>query len=122
MKKILYMLMASALLSACQSDDTDFSEYINGGDGNVTTINITYNGTTATVTGDTKGYVTTNGADVTVNAETSTDSLLLVLSGETSNGSLLIFRGKQFGIKLNGVKIIIGIHASAVAHRRTRRL
>ena len=105
MKKILYMLMSAALFSACQSDDTDFSDYINGGDSGVTTINITYNGTSATVTGDSKGYVTTNGADVTVNAPTSNDSLLLILSGTTSNGSLLIFREKQFGIKLNGVSI-----------------
>ena len=105
MRKFLYTIMVAALVSACQSDDTDFSEYINGGNSGVTTINITYNGTSATVTGDTKGYVTTSGADVTVNAATSTDSLLLVLSGTTSDGSLLIFREKQFGIKLNGVSI-----------------
>ncbi len=97
--------MAAALLTACQNDDTDFSEYINGGQSGVTTISIAYNGTSVSVTGDTKGYVTTNGADVTVNATNSTDSLLLVLSGTTTDGSLLIFREKQFGIKLNGVSI-----------------
>ena len=33
------------------------------------------------------------------------DSLLLVLSGSTTDGSLLIFREKKYGIKLNGVSI-----------------
>jgi len=105
MKKIMIWLMAAAMITACQNDDTDFSEYINGGQSGVTTISIAYNGTSVSVTGDTKGYVATNGADVTVNATNSTDSLLLVLSGTTTDGSLLIFREKQFGIKLNGVSI-----------------
>ena len=105
MRKIFSFILAAALVSACQNDDTDFSEYINGGQSGITTINITYNGTNVSVTGDTKGYVSTNGADVTVNATNSTDSLLLVLSGSTTNGSLLVFREKQFGIKLNGVSI-----------------
>lgn len=107
-RKILLALMAVALVCACQNDDTDFSEYINGsqsGASGTSTIYITYNGTSVDVTGDTKGYVTTNGAAVTVNASTSTDSLLLVLSGSTTNGSLLINRQKQFGIQLNGVSI-----------------
>ena len=105
MKKILYGLMAVALMSACQNDDTDFSEYINGEKSSVSTIYITYNETSVEVTGDSKGYVTTNGADVTVNAENSTDSLLLVLSGSTTDGSLLVYRQQQYGIKLNGVNI-----------------
>ena len=105
MKKILYGLMAVALMSACQNDDTDFSEYINGEKSSVSTIYITYNETSVDVTGDSKGYVTTNGADVTVNAENSSDSLLLVLSGSTTDGSLLVYRQQQYGIKLNGVNI-----------------
>ena len=105
MKKILYGLMAVALMSACQNDDTDFSEYINGEKSSVSTIYITYNETSVDVTGDSKGYVTTNGADVTVNAENSSDSLLLVLSGSTTDGSLLVYRQQQYGIKLNGVSI-----------------
>lgn len=105
MKKIMIWLMAAAMITACENDDTDFSEYINGGQSGVTTISIAYNGTSVSVTGDTKGYVATNGADVTVNATNSTDSLMLVLSGTTTDGSLLIFREKQFGIKLNGVSI-----------------
>ena len=105
MRKFLFTLMAAVLITSCQNDDTDFSEYINGGQSGVTTISIAYNGTSVSVTGDTKGYVAINGADVTVNATNSTDSLLLVLSGTTTEGSLLIFREKQFGIKLNGVSI-----------------
>ena len=105
MKKILYGLMAVALMSACQNDDTDFSEYINGEKSSVSTIYITYNETSVDVTGDSKGYVTTNGADVTVNAENSSDSLLLVLSGSTTDGSLLVYRQQQYGIKLNSVSI-----------------
>ena len=105
MKKIIFGLMAVALMSACQNDDTDFSEYINGEKSSVSTIYITYNETSVDVTGDSKGYVTTNGADVTVNAENSSDSLLLVLSGSTTDGSLLVYRQQQYGIKLNGVSI-----------------
>ena len=105
MRKFFSFLIAAALVSACQSDDTDFSEYIDGTSSGITTISITYNGTSVSVTGDSNGYVTTNGTDVTVNATNSTDSLLLVLSGSTTDGSLLIFREKQFGIKLNGVSM-----------------
>ena len=107
MKKIILFLMAAVLTIGCQNDDTDFSEYINGTTPTTSNhiVNIVYNGTNVTVTGDTKGYVTTNGADVTVNTGTDTDSLLLVLSGSTTNGSLLVYRESKFGIQLNGVNI-----------------
>ena len=105
MRKILYGLMAVALMSACQNDDTDFSEYTNGTTSGISTIYINYDGDDVSVTGDTRGYVSAKGADVTVNAESSTDSLLIVLSGTTSNGSLLVFRQTAYGIKLNGAKI-----------------
>lgn len=102
MKKIFY-LMAMACMMACQNDDTDFSAYINGA--SIHVINITYNGDKVTVTGDDKGYVSITGADVTVNATGKNDSLLLVLSGSTADGSLLVFRDKKYGIQLNGVSI-----------------
>lgn len=102
MKKIFY-LMAMACMMACQNDDTDFSAYINGA--SIHVINITYNGDKVTVTGDDKGYVSITGADVTVNATAKNDSLLLVLSGSTADGSLLVFRDKKYGIRLNGVSI-----------------
>ena len=107
MRKAILFLMAAALAVGCQNDDTDFSDYINGKSSttSVHVVNIVYSGTSVTVTGDTKGYVTTHGADVTVNSGTDTDSLLLVLSGSTTNGSLLVYRESTLGIQLNGVSI-----------------
>lgn len=97
--------MAAATMVACQNDDTDFSAYTEGALSTATVIYINYNGTSVTVTGYNNGYVTCSGADVTVNSGSATDSLLLVLSGSTSDGSLLIYRQKKFGIRLNGVSI-----------------
>ena len=90
---------------ACQNDDTDFSAYTDGTIIATHVINIAYDGNSVKVTGDDKGYVTTEGADVTVNAAGKNDSLLLVLSGSTNDGSLLVFRDKKYGIQLNGVSI-----------------
>ena len=110
MRKLLIFLMAAALTVGCQKDDTDFSDFINGSStppsaSSSNAISIVYSGTSVTVTGDTKGYVTTDGAHVTVNTGTATDSLLLVLSGSTTDGSLLVYRQAKFGIQLNGVSI-----------------
>ena len=105
MKKILFLYLATALLTACQKDDTDFSAYTSGEASTASIISIVYSGNSVTVSGDTKGYVTTDGADVTVDTGTDTDSLLLILSGSTTDGSLIIYREKKFGIKLNGVSI-----------------
>ncbi len=103
MKKVMLFLMAAVLTVGCKNDDTDFSQYINGGASTTTTtvINIVYSGTSVTVSGDTNGYVTTNGAHVTVNSGTANDSLLLVLSGSTTDGSLLVYRQRKYGIQLN---------------------
>ena len=73
MKKILFLYLAAALLTACQKDDTDFSAYTSGEASTASIISITYSGTSVTVSGDTKGYVTTDGADVVVNTGTDTD-------------------------------------------------
>ena len=107
MKKIIFFLMAAVLTVGCKNDDTDFSQYINGGASTITTtvINIVYSGTSVTVSGDTNGYVTTNGAHVTVNSGTANDSLLLVLSGSTTDGSLLVYRQRKYGIQLNGLTL-----------------
>ena len=105
MKKIALFLLTAAMMVACQNDDTDFSDYINGTSSTTHVINIVYSGTSVSVTGDTDGYVTTSGADVVVNTGTDTDSLLLVLSGTTTDGSLLVYREKKYGIQLNGVSI-----------------
>ena len=104
-QNIAMLTLATCLFIACEKDDTDFSDYINGTVSTVNTISIVYNGTSVTVTGDTNDYVTTNGADVVVNTGTATDSLLLILSGSTSDGSLLVYRQKKYGIQLNGVSI-----------------
>ena len=92
-------------MTACQNDDTDFSAYTNGTITATHVINITYKDNSVEVTGDEQGYVSTVGADVTVNATAKNDSLLLVLSGTTTDGSLLVFRDSKYGIKLNGVSI-----------------
>ena len=105
MKKTILCLMTAAALIGCRNDDTDFSAYTNGEVSTSNVIYISYSGTSVSVTGDTNGYVTTDGADVTVNTGTDTDSLLLVLSGSTTDGSLLVYREKKYGIMLNGVTI-----------------
>ena len=111
MNKIFYLIAMACFMTACQNDDTDFSAYT-GNTGNtvntgnaINTIYITYNGTTATVKGDDKNYVTVSGADVTVNTGSNSDSLLLIVSGTTTDGSLLVYREKKYGIQLNGVNI-----------------
>ena len=104
-KNIITICMLALGLAACQNDDTDFSAYTGGTMSTANVIYIFYNGTTATVSGDENNYVTVNGADVTINTGAASDSLLLVLSGSTSDGSLLIYRERKFGIKLAGVSI-----------------
>ena len=111
MRKTLFfaslLTLATLTFTACEKDDTDFSAYINatGTTSSVTTIYISYDGTTVSVSGDDNGYVSTSGADVTVNTGNDTDSLLIVLSGSTTDGSLLVYREKKYGIMLNGVSI-----------------
>lgn len=116
-------------MTACEKDDTsDFSSYIDNPESSedpedpedpenpedpedpVTvagsdTIYIVYNGAAATVTGDSHGYVTVSGADVTVNALEADTTMLLVLSGSSSDGSLLVYRQKMFTIQLNGLSL-----------------
>ena len=124
MKKILmYMAaaaLAAAIVTACENDDTDFSRYTNaanaddGDDDSNTaltsgdTIFIVWSGSSATVSGDSKGYVSTTNADVVVDDPTATadaSDLVLVLSGSTSDGSLLVYRQKKYTIVLSGVSI-----------------
>ena len=98
---------AAAALTACVNDDTDFSAYINeqAPTSSNDTIRILYSGTTATVSGDSHGIVSVSGADVTVNDPTSTSAMVLVLSGTTPNGSLLVYRSLKYEVVLNGVSI-----------------
>ena len=108
----LFVLTGGILvMTSCKNDDTDFSAYINGNgesgepSSSVITISIAYNDSTVTVTGDEKNFVTANGADVTVNSGTNTDSLLIIVSGSTTDGSLVVFREKKYGLRLSGVSI-----------------
>ncbi len=103
MKKTISFILMATLLVACKKGDSDFSAYTTD-TGTVTTIQIVYNGTSASVSGDTQGVVSVSGADVTVNSQYA-DSLLLVLSGTTTDGSLLVNRSRKYGILLNGVSI-----------------
>ena len=130
---IFTLLMAAALtfgMTACQDDDTDdFSSYINNPteeeepadtastdpadtsvvepvvESGADTIYVVYNGSTATVSGDANGYVSVSGADVTVNALDADTTMLLVVSGTSTDGSLLVYRQKKFYLRLNGLTL-----------------
>lgn len=70
-----------------------------------TTINITYEGASATVSGDDNHLVSVSGADVTI---TPTTKAIYVLSGKTADGSLRINdddNAKKTQLQLNGVSI-----------------
>lgn len=114
--KAIILTLTVSIVTACKNDDTDFSSYTNKSSSSSSTdpipedaikvIYITYSNNSVTVSGDDANYVTANGADVTVTGEI--DSLLLVLSGTTTDGSLLVNRQKKYGIKLNGIDITNG--------------
>jgi len=118
-KSLLYfLLMTMPLLFAasCENDDTDFNSYSlvtsddedDEDDENLNTtdtIYVVYNGTSVSLTGDTDERVSVTGADVTITDTTTTSGLVLVLSGSTDDGSLLVYRSKKFTILLNGVSI-----------------
>lgn len=125
MKKnnILYltiMAIATTVAISCEKDDTDFSAYTNVASGNTDdgntedtaansdSIYITWNGTAVTVTNDVNGYVSSSNGDVTVTDVESAGNMVLVLSGSTTDGSLLVNRSKKYTILLNGVSITNG--------------
>ena len=102
----LCALAVCTILSCTNDNTTDFSAWINGTTPSINdTLYINYNGATATVTGDACSEVIINGADVTINS-TTTANRVYVLSGSTTDGSLLVYRERQFSIVLNGVSII----------------
>lgn len=119
-KLFLLFLLAGAMtvgFLSCENDDTDFSAYTTvesetdyDNDKTTTgtgtdTIYIAYSGTTVTISNDARGVVAASGADVTVSDTASTADLVLVLSGTTPDGSLLVYRARKFTIVLNGVSI-----------------
>ncbi len=118
---LLALFLSVGFIASCQTDDTDFSQYTYTGTENTNssadddtddtaivtddTICIAWNGSSVTITGDERGCVTTDGADVIVNDTSTTIALTLVLSGSTSDGSLLVYRQLKYTMLLNGVDI-----------------
>ena len=71
-------------------------------------IYITYNGNNVSVINpwaDRGVTITTNGADVTVNAASGTQDIIYYLSGSTTDGSLLINSDHRLNMILHGVSI-----------------
>ena len=99
-KNLIGITILAVAISACKKDDQyDISNFKSD-------IEIVFNGTTATVTGDTNGFISVNGADVTVNgANNTTTNMTITLSGSTSEGSLLIYNIRSGTLVLNGVSI-----------------
>ncbi len=126
-KTVLYLFLLGCLFpfaSSCENDDTDFGAYKlvtsdndddddDGEEDEDTTTNVpslsdtlwvAYSGTSASVTGDRKGIAAVSGADVTITDATDS-TLVLILSGTATDGSLLVYREKKYTILLNGVDI-----------------
>ena len=116
------LLLGMGIATSCKNDDTDFfSQYSLDNDDTEDddntasddsssasasdTIFIAWSGSSATVTGDSNGYVTVSGADVTVIDTESANTMVLSLSGSTTDGSLLVYRSLKYTILLNGVSI-----------------
>lgn len=99
-KNLIGITLLAAILGSCIKDDKyDMSNFKSD-------IEIVFNGTTASVTGDTNGFVSVNGADVTVNgANNTTTNMTITLSGSTTEGSLLVYNIRSYTIVLNGVTI-----------------
>ena len=99
-KNLIGITLLAAILGSCIKDDKyDMSNFKSD-------IEIVFNGTTASVTGDTNGFVSVNGADVTVNgANNTTTNMTITLSGSTTEGSLLVYNIRSYTIVLNGVAI-----------------
>lgn len=123
-KNVLYLLlvaMAVGPMASCENDDSDFSDYTlvsnddddddeeEDDDAGETTVSdsifIAFNGTTASVSNDARGVVSISGADVTVRDEDTEQTMVLVLSGTTADGSLLVYRSAKYTMVLNGVDI-----------------
>ena len=119
-KNIFYLFMLCMMVSiiaSCKKDDWDYnadgytisSQDSDSDDDDVAVINnisIAYSDAGVTVSGDESGMVSVSGGDVTITS-LSYDSLVVEVSGSTSDGSLLIYRQdpRRFRLRLNGVSI-----------------
>lgn len=112
------MILAALAITACTNDDAytldDFTQKYKQAEGQDPTptpeadtlnVAIVYAGTTATATGDVdKVTINKNGADVTVTVTTE-KFLRLTLSGTSTDGSLLVYSQRAWGLVLNGLQL-----------------
>jgi hypothetical protein len=106
MKKRIAFLALSFAITACISDD-QYTWEDNFADRTATdtlSIAILYNGNEVSITGDDKGYVSADGAHVTVRSNTNY-FLQISVSGTTENGSLLVYSWKKWGLRLCNANI-----------------
>lgn len=116
MKKLFAMMLAALTMAACTDDDKYSLDYFTQQYGNTEmsedteetdtlAIAISYSGSTATVTGTTD-LVAVSMSDAHVTVTSTTDKyLLLTLSGTSTNGSLLVYSQKKFGVVLSGLQL-----------------
>lgn len=84
-------------------DDPDFEDYVENTTWS-TTVRITFDGETATVTGNSASIIPTiDGAHVTITS--AAKRVRYIVSGTTTNGSLKFYSDKKFQLQLNGVDI-----------------
>ena len=84
-------------------DEEDFGDYVENTTWS-TTVRITFNGETATVTGAPSSvFVSIDGAHVTITS--TAKRVRYIATGTTANGSIKFYSEKKFQLQLNGVDI-----------------
>ena len=85
------------------------------------TISISWNGSSATVSGDENGIVKINGADVTVDNSGHDEFVRYELSGSSSDGSLKIYSLRRLALILNSLDLTNagGAAINVQTHKRT---
>ena len=84
-------------------DAIDYGDYVENTSWS-TTVRITFDGETATVTGNPSSVIVSiNGAHVTVTS--AAKRVRYIVTGTTDNGSLKFYSEKKFQLQLNGVDI-----------------
>ena len=84
-------------------DEEDYGDYVENTSWS-TTVNITFDGETATVTGNPSTvFVAIDGAHVTITS--TAKRVRYVVTGTTPNGSLKFYGDKKFQLQLNGADI-----------------
>ena len=106
MKKLSTLLLAALAFVACTNDDnyTWDDNFVDRTSSDTICITINYQGGDVAIEGDAWGYVSADGAHVTVKSSANR-FLQLQLSGTTTDGSLIIYSWKKVGVLLNGVSI-----------------